>query len=368
MNKMVVANLVHRPVRSLISIVAISVEVTLILVVVGLLLGILEDVKQRQAGIGADIIVQPSGASFLVGVSGAPVSVKVADVLRKVDHISAVAPVIIQFNANAVETIFGVDLDTFQSIGGPLHYLAGGPFQGPDDVLIDDIFANSNHLKVGDSLEKLNHTFRVAGIVEHGKGARIYLPLKTLQEMMGAPGKASVFYVKLDKNTPETVRVVVDSIKKISGMEQYQVRSMKEWMSLMTSENLPGFATTVDVVIAVAMIIGFIVIFQAMYTAIMERTREIGILKSLGATKLYIINLVMRETALLAVIGTLLGFAISYAAQAFIHHRFPLLRVMIGSNWLGYSAAIAIVGAILGAIYPAYKAAQKDPIDALAYE
>ena len=95
-NKMVVSNVAHRPVRSLISIVAIALEVTLILLIVGLCYGIMNDSKNRTAGIGADVIVQPPGSSFLSGISGAPVSVKVADVIRKMPHVKVVSPVIWQ--------------------------------------------------------------------------------------------------------------------------------------------------------------------------------------------------------------------------------------------------------------------------------
>jgi putative ABC transport system permease protein len=106
-----------------------------------------------------------------------------------------------------------------------------------------------------------------------------------------------------------------------------------------------------------------------MYTAVMERTREIGILKSLGASKFYVVRLILRETLLLAIAGVIVGFAISELGRIGIVHRFPTLRVLpINVRWAFYSALIALGGAMLGAIYPAFKAAQKDPIDALAYE
>ena len=79
MNKMIFANLVHRPMRSLISIIAIAVEVTLILLIVGLSLGMLNDSKNRTLGIGADLMVQPPGSSIFTAVSGAPVSQKFAE-------------------------------------------------------------------------------------------------------------------------------------------------------------------------------------------------------------------------------------------------------------------------------------------------
>lgn len=367
MNKMVVANLLHRPIRTAISIIAIAVEVTLILLMVGLSVGILNDAKERQAGIGADVMVQPPGSSFLSGISGAPVSIKVADILRRVPHVVAVAPVITQLNtAGAVEVIYGVDLKSFQEMGGPFRYLVGGPFQGPDDILIDDYYADQNHVHVGDRIEVLNHEFRVCGIVEHGKGARKFLPMATLQDLIGANGKASMFYVKLD--SASNANTVATDIRKIPGMQSYVIRSLREYLSLMSMGNIPGLSTFITVVIGVAVVIGFIVIFQAMYAAVMERTREIGILKSMGASKGYIVQAIVRETVVLAVLGVILGIAISFGARAAIVERFPLIRILVQPIWVARATGIALVGAVLGAIYPAFKAAQKDPIDALAYE
>lgn len=367
MNKLVVSNLFHRPIRSLISIAAVAVEVTLILLIVGLMMGILNDSKDRQRGIGADVMVLPPKSSVFIGITGAPVSEKVADRLRKIPHVEVVTPVVQQIStAGAVEVIYGIDLKEYEQLGGPFRYLAGGPFTGPNDVIVDNIFASSKNVKPGDQLEVLNQMFTVSGVVEHGRGARKFIPRRTLQELIGAQGKASVFYIKTD--SPENADSVVRAVKAIPGMSQYTAHTLQQWLSLMSAGNVPGFSTTVGVVIGVAVIIGFIVIFQAMYTAILERTREIGILKSLGASKLYIVNVVLRETALLAVAGVLSGIAISYAARAALANRFPTLRVEVYPDWVLYAGIIALAGAILGALYPAFKAAQKDPIDALAYE
>ncbi len=367
MNKMIVANLVHRPVRSLISIVAIAVEVTLILVIVGLSLGMLNDSANRQIGIGADVMVQPPGSSFLSGITGAPVPIKVADILRKLPHVQTVAPIVTWLNTTgAVEVIYGIDLNSFQALGGPFRFIEGGPWTGPDQVLVDDYWASQNKVHAGDTVTMLNHKVTVAGVVEHGKGARKFLPIQTLQDWMGAQGKASMFYIKADN--PANADLIMNEIKQVPGLENYTMRSMKQYLSMMTGGNLPGFSIFISVVIGVAVIIGFIVIFQAMYTAVMERTREIGILKSLGASKFYIVNLILRETALIAICGVVLGMIISYAAKSGLHAKFPLLPIMMYPKWFGYATVIAIGGALLGALYPAYKAARKDPIDALAYE
>jgi putative ABC transport system permease protein len=268
--------------------------------------------------------------------------------------------------SGTLEVIAGIDLKSYESLGGPFRYVSGGPFQGPDDVIIDDVFSRSKRLKVGDTTEILNHSFRVCGIVEQGRGSRKFLPIKTLQDLMGAQGKASLFYVKTDD--PGNADSVVEEIKHVPGMERFVAASMKYYLSTMTPSNTPFLSSFIKVVISISVIIGFIVIFQAMYTAVMERTREIGILKSMGASKIYIINVVLRETALLAFGGIVVGIVFSYIAKQGISYKLPLLRVIMTGGLIGEAALIAIVGAIAGALYPAYKAAQKDPIDALAYE
>src|SRR6202048_145283 len=329
MNRLIVANLVHRPIRSLISIVAIALEVSLILLIAGLAYGIMNDSKNRTAGIGADVIVQPPGSSFLAGISGAPVPVKVADIVRQMPHVTVVSPVIWQLtSAGALEVIDGIDLPRADAVGGPFQYVAGGPFRGPDEALVDDYIARQKHVKVGDTMEILNHPFQVAGIVENGRGARKFLPITTLQELIGAKDKASVFYLKLD--SPANADAVVQEVKNQPGMEKYSVLSTPDYLSMMTPSHLPGFNAFIGVVIGVSVVIGFLVLFQSMYTAVMERTREIGILKSLGASKLYIVNVILRETSLFTLAGILIGLLLTFVARAALAQRFPLLQVVVG--------------------------------------
>jgi putative ABC transport system permease protein len=366
MNKMIVANLVQRPIRSLISMSAIALEVTLILLVVALFYGILNGSKESQVGVGADLMVMPPASTALVGMSGAPISVKVGDVLRKVPHVTVAAPVVWWFTQKPVEIIYGIDLASYDALTPAFRYLSGGPFQEPYDVIVDDYFAGMNRKKVGDSIEILNHPFRICGIVPHGKGGRKFLPLATMQDLVSAEGKASAFYVKLDD--PRNADLVEKEIQQVPGMQNYAVRSMQEYLSMMTPDNLPGFEISIRIVIGVAVIVGFLVIFQSMYTAVMERTREIGILKSLGASKLYIIQVVLRETALLAVLGIVAGVVISLVARRVIMFERPVLRLFWSNQWVLRASVIALVGALAGALYPAFKAAGKDPIEALAYE
>src|SRR5207249_11837568 len=130
----------------------------------------------------------------------------------------------------------------------------------------------------------LDHKFRVCGIVEHGKGARLFIPLETAQDLSGSHDKASIFFVRC--TDPGYGDDVVNAIRHL--LPDYHVLSVREYMSLMTSNNLPGLKAFIEAMIAVAVGIGFLVMFLSMYTTITERTREVGILNSLVASRWYI--------------------------------------------------------------------------------
>jgi putative ABC transport system permease protein len=217
---------------------------------------------------------------------------------------------------------------------------------------------------VGEIVQIQKRPFRISGIFQHGKGGRKLVPIETLGELTGSSGKTSAFYLKLD--SAANTQAAIDAIHQTRGFEQLQIMTMEEWFSLLTPDHIP--ALTINVVIGIAVIIGFLVIFQAMYTSVLERTREIGILKSMGASRATIVSVVLRETALLALAGVALGIAASFAIRAFLNHRFPTLYLDMSTAWVVRGSLIAFAGSLLGAFYPAWMAARKDPIDALAYE
>lgn len=369
MNRLVVGNLVHRPLRSLISAVAVAIEVIMILSIAAIMLGMLNGTRTRQVLIGMDMIVKPGTASNLLGVSGAAASIKVADVLRGLPHIAVAAPVNVQLTASsAVENIYGIEFASYNALR-PFVFLEGRPFAAGDsnEVIIDDYFANSDQgHHVGDTISVLNHPFVICGIVEHGRGGRKFIPIETMGKINGTEGKASLFYLKLDD--VKNGNVVKQEVLATPGMEQYNIQTIEELLATLTPDRFPGFNIGLRVVIGIATVIGFLVIFQSMYTAVMERTREIGVLKSLGASKAYIVSVVLRETGLLAVTGILLGVGATYLMEAIFHVRVPKLDFVVTPRWVATATAIAFCGAMLGALYPALKAARKDPIDALSYE
>ena len=108
-----------------------------------------------------------------------------------------------------------------------------------------------------------------------------------------------------------------DEVKQL--LPGYEIRLPKDLMSQMTSSNVPFLGTFINVMIGIAVAVGFLVTFLSMYTTIIERTREIGVLKSLGASKTYIVEIILSETTLLCLGGMAVGIGLSFATE--VHHQ-----------------------------------------------
>src|SRR5580693_2656512 len=362
---MIVQNVLHRPLRTLITAIAVAVEVAMVIMVVGLTSGLLLENAKRVEGVGADIMVQPPSASVFLAFSGAPMPIAIGDKLKSLDYVQAVAPVLVQFNSvNGLDVVFGVDPPTFSAVSNGFVFHSGHDLQNPNDIQVDDIYGRGKKVKTGHTINILDHDIHVAGVVEHGKGARLFVFISALQEMAGANDKASISYIKCDRtdHTP----AVMDEVRQL--LPRYEVRPLKDFISLMTSSNLPGLGAFISVMIGIAVVIGFLVIFLSMYTTVIERTREIGVLKSLGASKGYIVRIVLSETTLLCIGGAVAGVGLSYLMNAIFIKLFPTLTILITALWVLRAGLIAIVGGLLGAAYPAWMASRKDPVEALAYE
>jgi len=367
MNKLVLANLIHRPMRSVISAAAIAIEVVMIISVAAIFLGQIDGQKIRTNGIGADITVRPANSSFINGIGGAPIPSRNVETLRKLPHVAVASPVIEHtVLGSSLELVFGIDYTSYNALR-PFTFIAGTPFKGPYDVIVDDVYAQSDKgHHVGETIQILNSPFRICGIVESGKGGRKMIPIDTLGALMGAEGHASLFFIKSDNEANQ--ELIRQEIRNTPGFEEYKVQTMHEWLSQMTPDNIPGFNIALNVVTVIATLVGFLVIFLSMYTAVLERTREIGILKSMGASKQAIVGLVLRESVLMAIVGVALGIGFTYGIHSYLDKKFPTLFFEITQEWLIKASIIAFLGAVLGAAYPAFMAARKDPIDALSYE
>src|SRR5262249_46081957 len=152
---------------------------------------------------------------------------------------------------------------------------------------------------------------------------------------------------------PDQVKEAVAEVNQL--MPNYTIRDWKEVEELMTSSNIPGLSAFINAVVFIALCVGVLVIFLSMYTTITERTREIGILRSLGASKAYIVSLIFQESTFVCVLGVVFGIAASYLISSLLERVFPTLVVLITIGWIVRAAMFAIASGIIGAFYPSLK-------------
>ena len=112
----------------------------------------------------------------------------------------------------------------------------------------------------------------------------------------------------------------------------------------------------------------FLVVLLTMHTMVLERTRDIGVLKALGSSRLEICSMILGETLLMVALGAVFGLICTYSVVGILHRTSPTLQISIEGWWIVRAILLTIFGAIAGALYPAFRAAQSDPVDALAYE
>lgn len=364
MGSLITANIKSRPTRTVISIAAIGLGVMLMLIIGGITSGTLNDYLNRTMGVGADYILQGSQASVLFAFSSADLPIGLSRNVLQIPGVSVAAPVLAKFSSSDFGLVFGVDLDSYNQLPGRLQIVQGRSSVNGDEVIIDDLYAKAHNLKPGMSLTVLKHQFTVSGICRSGAMVRIFTSLKKLQELNGTPEKATILFIKAAPGAD--IEKVYQSLSRTYA--GYSLLRTSDPSFLLADTRLPLLKEFRYAIILVSMLLSFMVILLAMYTTIFERTREIGILKSLGASRRFIITLILRESVMISCLGAMFGTAASAIIKVFLVAAFPTIQVSMTAGDISRGCLLGLLGGILGALYPAYKAARMDPVKALSYE
>jgi len=364
MENLVTANIRSRPTRTFISVLAVALGVVLMLVLGGIVKGTLDDYLGRTVSLGSDFVLQPAGASIFYAFSEASLNEKLIDIVKEVPGVADATPVYSKFSAKYFGLIFGIDLDSFDRFPGRLQIVEGNPSLDGNEVIVDQAYAGANDVSVGMTMDILGSDFTVTAICRPGAIVRVFVPIKTLQAMNAAPGKVTAVFIKADPeaNIDEVHAALAEQF------DGYSILRADDPNLMLAEARMPGLSEFRMLIVLVSMLLAFMIVLLAMYTTIFERTREIGILKSLGASKQFIVGMILKESVIICCLGVIFGILASEVIRVVIVARFPTLQVSMTLFDLGKGLVLGVLAGVLGALYPAYKAARMDPVQALSYE
>lgn len=365
MDNLVTSNIRQRPIRTLVSVAGVALGVSLIMLFTGLARGMSEDLQKRASNVRAELIFMRPGAVQLTATT-ANLDTRYVDRLKQIEGIEEALPVIRHiFQGNkgfGFEQIDGVPWAVYAGMNG-INMVEGRGPQGLNEVVIDETKARNSNLRVGDTLKPFGTgEYRVAGIYSPESGARVKMSLEAMQKALESEGKCTFIFVKL--RNPDQLQEVAQRIdRELPG------NTIQPTREVFTSfeKSIPYLGVFLRVLVGLAAVVSSLVVMLAMYTTITERTREIGILKAMGASRSYIVGIIEKEAILISVIGLVAGFVVSLIAGFLIHKTYGLV-FEYSWTWAVVAAAIGVIGGIMGALYPALRASNLDPVNALAYE
>jgi putative ABC transport system permease protein len=367
MNNLVASNLTHHPGRTAASIAGVAVGVILVVLTVGLVRGMLRERGERDAQVGAEIMVWLKSQQALSPTS-LPLSIPM-DTLAELRSIPGVASVVavgqdLEMKGDSglgLRQIDGIEFDAYSAISH-IRIVAGEKLPASGDVaIVDSRYAEDHRTKIGDTLEGLGRRLTIVGIYDPPVSARIKVPLATMQEAREAAGKASMMLVKCQN--PEAQDEVAQRI--LAKNDEFRFFFTRELPNLFAS-GFAGFNIFLDLVAGLAAVISMLVILLTMYTTVSERTRQIGILKSLGASKLFIAGVIEKEALTISALGVIGGLAVVLVARFFLLRRG--MNVELEPGYIIRAVLGGLISGLVGALYPAMRAARQDPVEALSYE
>lgn len=364
MDSLVLSNIAHRPARTAVSIAGIALGVLLVVFTVGLAHGLLRERGKREANIGAEILLRPAGTIGLSGTQQFMVPVAHADELARVEGVRLAVPIgqhLDRAEGFGSRLIEGIPFDEYAALNN-LTIKEGRKLETGEEVIIDARWKTERQVEIGSTMMIYERPFRIVGVYEPPGGGRLKIPLSTMQDQVGSENRCNAILIACDD--PAMQEQVAARIK-----EQFpddQIIFTRELPEIYMS-SVPALNMFLNVVVGVAATISTLVILLAMYTTVTERTRQIGILKSLGMSKASIAWVIEQEAILVSVLGVLIGVVMMLLLRVTVMRSTSLI-VDVEIKWIVISLIVGLVGGSIGALYPALRAARQDAVEALSYE
>lgn len=415
MISLAIAHLLHRRLRTALSVLAVAIGIAMLVVMLGLSHGMLDEVAERVESVDAELIVLPENENVIF-TAGAAFTSKIAPLIDSFEYdgrraVKRTIGVMLdtlhmggqQQRLFAVDRtdmpaflgkrkivegrlfdegrVFGNRLDELRKPGGEidLSRISEEEVLAACEMVIDTRLARVGNYHLGETVTFLGRPFKIVGIVESGVAGRVFCPLQVLQYVKnGGMPWVSLFFVQLQPPPAAPIAQEAAGAAASAGYEEKVADALAQRIKAKVEpkgayrelmyQSFSQVYTYINIASGVALVVCFIIILLSMYTMVLERTREIGILKSLGAGRAILVGQSVTEAVIVCVCGTIVGIAMAFAAKFTVEGVRPLLTLTIEPAFILLALVIGIVGGTLSALYPGYRAAKLDPVVALGSE
>lgn len=366
MLELVSANLKVRPFRTLISVIGVAIGVVLVVLFTGLARGMTNEMAKRAANWKAEIVFTRAGGMDLTS-STLNVSTAYVEKLNQIEGVQSTVPVGRYITPSSkgrfgIQQLDGIEWAPFAAMN-EMTMVEGRAPQSNDEVILDQRQMSDDKLKLGDPIELFgNKKYTVVGVFAPPSGSRIKMSLAAMQDVLEKEGKCTYILVKLNDGVDANV-VAARINEALPGNKVNLTRDLV----IDAQERIPALNTFLKVLVGLGAFVSTIFVLLSMYTTVTERRKEIGILKSMGASKAFVIRAIEGEAFLIGVLGVVLGLIVAFLASIGIGRAFEL-AFEFSAGWVGTAVGIALVGSLVGALYPAWRASAIDPVEVMANE
>ena len=397
--------IVTHKLRSFLTILGIVIGVAAVITLMSIGRGAQADITSRIESIGSDlIIIRPGSSIGFGGVRGAAGSANTltlkdaSAIAEQVPYVNSVAPFfsrslqLVVGNQNMNAGVTGVTIEYMQVYNletaygafiSDYDYQRGAKVAVLGSNVVETLFEGAD--PIGQPMRMGGNIVRVIGVLE-SKGAMpgspdeaILIPLTAMQQMVAQPrttqGERVVSSIALTVSDEEQASTVVDEITSLlrsrhqlgPGVDDdFRITSMEEIASML-SETIGTMTLFLGAIAAISLLVGGIGVMNIMLVSVLERTREIGIRKALGAREHDIWIQFLMEAAFLTFVGGIIGVAIGWAVAYFVSST-GLMTTVVSADVIILAVSVSVGIGLFFGFYPAWNASRLNPIEALRSE
>ncbi len=344
--------------RLVTSVVGVGAAIALILLLQGLWTGFRLQISAYEDHVGANLFVAEPGTRNFLGVPSV-ISSDAVSVVRTIPGVQRADPVAVRF---AVLDLHGSKLFTFLvgstrgGMGGPWNVVSGRDVRFDDEVVVDRTVAGQHGIALGDRIEVMGQAFRVVGLsggTRSWMAGFVFATHDAIERLVRMPGTTSYILVRT-----QNPAAVTEAIRGRTGLAVLTPRQLGDNDRALMGRIMSG---VVELMLVIAFAAGTLIIALTVYSAIVERVREYGIAKAMGARRTRLFRIVLGQTITIAILGTAAGYLIFRGGSWLVALMRPQMWIRQSMSGLIFAVAAAAVMAVLAALVPTRRVARLDP-------